>query len=294
MFVRQLLEVQPADTVLHRLDARTKISGAMIVCLISILLDTPVTLYAVLLFLLSLHLWAKTSVEKWAVLMFIMMAGVWGSVISQALFYAQEPRTPILCILAYDTTRPFFSEGLYLYKEGMIYGALQAMRSSIMLSAGMLVCWTTDTRDLLRSLLYWQVPYPLAFMTISSLRFLPDIVSETMTVITAQRLRGFCPKRSLRMGKVIQMFYRILFPVLARTIRRAATLSLSVESRGFGRTAAHPPAMKRWHIGRIFICVAWAAFGVLTTVKIAYWLQFGGIWYSPALRSVYDFAKFWM
>lgn len=294
MLNRQILEVVAADTWLRRLDARTKLGAAMIICLLSLLLDTPITLYALLMVILFLHLEAKTSAIKWAVMIFMMLAGIWGSVVSQAIFYAQDPRTPILCLLTADVARPFLKEGLYLYKEGLTYGALQAMRSSLMLAAGMLLCWTTDLRDMLKSLLYWKMPYPLAFMTIASLRFLPDIISETMTVITAQRLRGFQPMRSLQPQKMLQTFYQLLFPVLARTIRRATTLSLSVEARGFGRSGQQLPEMITWHYGRICLAIAWCILGALGIIKILYWLQFGGLWYSAILRPIYDFAKYWL
>lgn len=294
MLPRQLFEMIPKSTFIHRLDARVKIIFVVIICFSAILISAPFTLYILLLCILTLHIFAKTSLEKWAVLIFIMLAGIWGSVISQAIFYAQEPRTPLFCIVTANIERLYFQEGLYLYKEGMIYGSLQAMRSAIMLSAGMLLCWTTDTRDLLKSLMHWRMPYPLAFMTISSLRFLPDIVSETLTVITAQRLRGFSPRKSLWPKKIVQTFYQILFPVLARTIRRAATLSLSVEARGFGRTRINKQTMNDLGGQQIFIGIVGIGFALLVAVKCLYWLQFGGIWYEAKFRSIYDIAKLWL
>lgn len=280
-------------TLLQRLDARTKLALAAIICLTALLVDTPITLYGLWLVLLALHLAAKTSWEKWLLLMVLMLAGIWGSVTSQALFYAKEPRTALLCLVASDTGRLLFREGIYLYKEGLVYGALQALRSSIMLTAGLLLCWNTDTRELLKSLLYWRLPYPLAFMTISSLRFLPDIAVETAAVMTAQRLRGFRPLRSLRPLRLAQTFYQTLFPVLARTLRRAAILSLSVEARGFGSVASRVAVMPSWP-GRYLVILAWVFILCLFGAKLTYWLQFGGIWYNPLLRLVYDFTKVWL
>jgi energy-coupling factor transport system permease protein len=279
---------------MRRIDARTKIACAAGICLLVLLIDTPLTLYLLFLLVLLPHLGAKISPAQWAIMIVLMLASIWGSLASQAIFYAKEPRTPIFCFLAADLTRPFLSEGVYLYKEGIIYGALQGMRSSIMLAAGMFLCWSSDTRDLLRSLLYWRVPYNLAFMAISALRFLPDIIGETLTVINAQKLRGFRAKKSLRGKKLIQTFSQTLFPVLARTIRRAATLSLSVEARGFGRAAARKPVMPSWRYGRIFILFFWGFLSVLTAAKLVYWLQFSGIWYDKELRPVYDLVKLWL
>lgn len=293
MFGRRVMEVTPSDTFLRRMDGRTKLCAVFCCSVFAVLADTPLTLYALLLIALFLHLCARTSFEKWTVLAVVMLAGIWGSVVSQALFYNQEPRTALFCLLPPDGARLFFADGLYFYSEGVIYGALQALRSSLMLAAGMLLCWTTDLRELLRSLLYWRMPYPLAFMTIASLRFLPDVVVETAAVIEAQRLRGFAPRKSLRPRAAIETLDRILFPVLARTIRRAATLALSVEARGFS-SEMRRLALPRWSVGRIAAAAMLSALCLAAGAKFLYWLQFSGLWYRPALRGVYDFVKLWL
>lgn len=290
---RQLLAVTPYDTFLHRLAARTKLVLAACLCITVLLLDSPLLLYGLLLLLLFGHLWARTSLTQWSVLAAVMLAGIYGSIVSQALFYNQEPRTPLVCLLAAGEERLFFSSGLYLYQEGLVYGALQALRSSIMLSCGMLICWTTDTRELLKSLLYWRMPYQLAFMTIASLRFLPDIFNETSMVLTAQRQRGFKVWRSLRLTRLIVTLNQLLFPVLARTIRRANTLALSVEARGFNRSG-RTLCFKPWVGGRLAVMLGIGAVAALVGLKTVYWLQFSGLWYDPALRTLYNGVKIWL
>lgn len=293
MFSRRVVEVTPSDTFLRRMDGRTKLCAVFCCSVFAVLADTPLTLYALLLLALFLHLCARTPVEKWTVLAALMLAGIWGSVVSQALFYNQEPRTALFCLLPPDEARLFLGDGLYFYSEGVLYGALQALRASLMLAVGMLLCWTTDMRELLRGLLYWRMPYPLAFMTIASLRFLPDVVVETASVVQAQRLRGFAPQRSLRPRAAVATLHRILFPVLARTIRRAATLALSVEARGFS-SEARKLALPRWGAGRVLAGLMLGALALAVGAKLLYWLQFSGLWYRLELRGVYDFVKLWL
>lgn len=294
MFNKQVLEVTAKNTLFHRLDARTKLLFAAAVSMGVLLIDSPLTLYFIFLFVLFMHFIAKSSFSKWLVLMLIILIGVWGSVVSQAMFYNQLPRTPILCLLAMDESRLMMSDGVYLYREGIQYGALQALRAATMVSAGMLLCWTTDQRDLLKGFIYWKMPYELAFMSITSLRFLPDIVTETMTVMTAQKLRGAKPFRSLKINRLIHTLYQILYPILARTIKRAGTLALSVESRGFGRSL-RVQTLKLW-AGKEKICAA--GIGILICilfgVKLIYWLQFNGVLYLSSFRPVYDLVKIWL
>ena len=138
------------------------------------------------------------------------------------------------------------------------------------------------------------MPFEIAFMLITSLRFLPVIFEETAIVFTAQRLRGFEPMRSLSPVRWVRTAFYVLFPILARSLRRAATLALSVESRGFGRgnSRTHLPG---WPLAQRLACAGiFAAVLVGAALKVIYSLQHNGIAYFPQLRGVYDFMAVWL
>ena len=263
--------------------------------LFAIGLEGPRPLFLLFVLSLGLHVLARSSVERWRVLIVFLLMGIWGAMVSQALFYNQEPRTMIACLVSPAT--PWIGEltgGVYVYREGLEHGAVQALRSGIMLTCGLLICWTTDSRQLLQCFLHWRMPYAVAFMLITSLRFLPVIFEETAIVLTAQRLRGFEPVRTLSPLRWICTAFHVLFPILARALRRAATLALSVESRGFGRNG-HWADLPLWPLGQRLACgLAFAALGSGAALKILYSLQFNGIAYFPGLRGVYDFMAVWL
>ena len=227
--------------------------------------------------------------------MIFVLLGIWGSMTSQALFYSREPRTMIACLL--PPSLPFLGTltgGVFVYREGLEYGALQALRSSIMLSLGLLVSWTSDPRRLLQSFLGWKMPYELAFMLITGLRFLPVIFQETAVVLTAQQLRGFTPLKAVSPRKVLKSAFQTLFPILARTIRRAAVLAASVESRGFGRDVALP-GCRRWNRGETLLGASLAVLiAAMVGLKILDALQYNGLIYIPAWRNLYDGMKVWL
>lgn len=283
------------SSIIHRLDGRTKLIILLALGMCTIFIDSPRTLFVLLLATLAGHLAAGSSVERWRLLMLFLLLGMWGSMIGQAIFYSQEPRSPLVCLL--PATAPVIGPltgGVFIYREGLAYGAVQALRSGAMLSYGFLLCWTSEPRELLRSFTFWRMPYELAFMAVTSLRFLPVIFSETATVLTAQRLRGFEPVKGLSPHRIIQTGFQTLWPVLARSLRRAVTLSMSVESRGFGR-AQRQTYVPRWPLTERLFCLAVlaAAVGVIA-MKAAYFLQFNGIAYTAGLREVYNFAKDWL
>lgn len=262
---------------------------------LSIAVDSSRTLFLLFLTVLGLHLAARSSLEQWRILITFLLLGMWGSMVSQALFYNQESRSAIACLAAPAT--PFFGTltgGIFIYREGLEYGAVQALRSGIMLATGLLICWTSDPRQLLKSLLAWRMPYELAFMLITGIRFLPVIFQETAIVLTAQRLRSFEPLRSFSPRRLIRTAFQTLFPILACTLRRAAILTYSVESRGFGRKV-HAAGQTRWPVKERLLSMSalYALFGLLM-LKIMYALQFNGIIFDERLRTVYDFMKMWM
>lgn len=295
MYNRQVWSATPADTLVHRLDVRTKLYMMAAVTLLAVGLDGPRPLFLLFLFALLLHGVARSSMQRWQVLAIFLLVGIWGSMASQALFYNQEPRTMIACLISPKT--PIIGEltgGIYIYREGLEYGAVQALRSGIMLCCGLLICWTTDARQLLQCFLHWRMPFTIAFMLITSLRFLPVVFEETSVVLTAQRLRGFEPIRTLSPLRWIRTAFYVLFPILARSLRRASTLALSVESRGFGRGSHHVdlPVLPR---GQFAFC-SLVLLGLVgaTGLKILYLLQHNGILYFPQMRKIYDFMAVWL
>lgn len=295
MYNRQVWEALQDDTPVHRADVRTKLVLLAAVMIFAVGLEGSRPLYLLFLISLLLHVAAKSSVERWRILMLFLLVGIWGSMASQALFYNQEPRTMIACLVSPAT--PWIGEwtgGVFIYREGLEHGAVQALRSGIMLTCSLLLCWTTDSRQLLQCFLHWRMPYPVAFMLITSLRFLPVIFEETAVVLTAQRLRGFEPVRSLSPFRWVQTALHVLFPILARALRRAATLALSVESRGFGRNDRRVD-LPVWPLTERLVCgVIFAALGIGATLKILYAMQFNGIAYFSSFHFIYDFMAVWL
>ena len=94
MSFRQLWEGTNNDTFFSRLDGRTKLCVLFRFALIMVILDNPRTLFILFSISIALHIAAGTPVYKWKVLAVFILFGLWGSVASQALFFAQNPRTP--------------------------------------------------------------------------------------------------------------------------------------------------------------------------------------------------------
>ncbi len=290
MSVRQLWEGCDAAVWAQKLDGRTKLLVLFLVAVLAIVLDNPRTLFLLFTASLLLHLFARISVYKWQVLAILLLLGLWGSMFSQALFFAQTPRTPLIVLI--EPSMPVLGQitgGLSVYREGVIYGAVQGIRSSIMLTLGLFVCWTSDPRQLLKALISWRLSPQIAFMLVTAIRFLPVLAAEAGEVIIALRLRS-----DTQVGRksVIRHLPYIAKPLLARCLRRAQTLALSVVSRGFFLATARKNEF--WAFNEKIVCLMLVAFTVgIAVSKVAYLLSEQGLYFGD-LRIVYDWTKLYL
>ena len=291
MSARQLWEGTDAAGWAQRLNGRTKLLVLFLFAILMITVDNPRTLFVLFSFTLLLHIVARTSIYKWKVLAVLLLLGLWGSMFSQALFYAQTPRSPLFVIISPEACiLGQLTGGLYVYREGILYGAVQGLRSASMLTLGLLVCWTSDPRQLLQAMLAWRLSPQLAFMLVTAIRFLPVLAAETGEIITALQLRSDSQRGRTA---VLRHLPYIAKPLLARCLRRAQTLALSVVSRGFFLAGARK-RKEIWALSERSACAALAVLVVaVVSSKIIYLLSEQGFYFG-VFRQIYDWTVLYL
>lgn len=291
MSARQLWEGTDAAGWAQRLNGRTKLLVLFLFAILMITVDNPRTLFVLFSFTLLLHIVARTSIYKWKVLAVLLLLGLWGSMFSQALFYAQTPRSPLFVIISPEAgILGQLTGGLYVYREGILYGAVQGLRSASMLTLGLLVCWTSDPRQLLQAMLAWRLSPQLAFMLVTAIRFLPVLAAETGEIITALQLRSDSQRGRTA---VLRHLPYIAKPLLARCLRRAQTLALSVVSRGFFLAGARKRKVV-WALSERSACAALAVLVVaVVSSKLLYLLSEQGFYFG-VFRQIYDWTVLYL
>ena len=291
MSARQLWEGTDAASWAQRLNGRTKLLVLFLFAILMITVDNPRTLFVLFSFTLLLHILARTSIYKWKVLAILLLLGLWGSMFSQALFYAQTPRSPLFVIISPEAgILGQLTGGLYVYREGILYGAVQGLRSASMLTLGLLVCWTSDPRQLLQAMLAWRLSPQLAFMLVTAIRFLPVLAAETGEIITALQLRSDSQRGRTA---VLRHLPYIAKPLLARCLRRAQTLALSVVSRGFFLAGARK-RKEVWALSERSACAALAVLVVaVVSSKLLYLLSEQGFYFG-VFRQIYDWTVLYL
>ena len=223
----------PGNTVVHRLDPRTKL--------------LMVVVYIVALFL------AKWWVSYGVMLAFLVTAVMLSHIKPKALFRGLKPLIVIMVFTALINL--FYSDGEVLVKfwifritrEGIVQAAFLVLRIMMLVTGTFLMTYTaspialTDGMESLLSPLK-KLHFPvheLSMMMSIALRFIPTLIEETDKIISAQKARGadFESGNIFRRAKAL---VPILVPLFVSAFRRADELATAMECRCYhgdeGRT----------------------------------------------------------
>jgi energy-coupling factor transport system permease protein len=218
-------------SVFHRLDARTKIFLSLTLACLIVILNTAGSLFVLFILLLGGFFLIRPPASYIRTMLYLMTMALFATLISQGLFYYFEPRTPIFTIIRSDTPMiGGLTGGVYLYREGLFYGAIQSMRLFSAALLSMIIVMTTYPSDLIFGLNKLGIPEKLGFMLTISIRFLPLFMEGTKRIIIAQKLRGLRLK-GLRGG--IKGLRYLIVPLTIDCLRKARRIALAAEVRGF-------------------------------------------------------------
>lgn len=265
------------------LDPRTRIAVVLALSVAGLCLEGVVPLL-ILAFLPSVALLSHPAATGWRrrILSTILLL-TWSTVFSQGLFWAGWPRTPLL---AWGP--------LHFWREGALHGLLQSARFVAALSAGALLAVSTPPDRMVAALLALRVPFGLALMASSSLRFLPLVAEEWTVVRQARDARSTPQWRGL--WTLLRREAMLLQPLLARALRRSLTLAESLDTRGFHPTAPRRPR-EPLKFGALDHLVLFSC-GLLLTGMVSFRTLFllyrWEIYYLPSLRPLYSWVRFWM
>lgn len=223
----------PGDTVVHRLDPRTKL--------------LMVIVYIVALFL------AKWVVSYAVMLAFLVTAVALSRIRPRALFKGLKPLLFIIIFTAIINV--FYTKGdvlvqFWIFKitrEGLVNAGFLVLRIVMLVTGTFLLTYTTSPialTDGLESLLspLKAIHFPvheLALMMSIALRFIPTLIEETDKIMSAQKARG----ADFETGNLFQRaraLLPLLVPLFVSAFRRADELAVAMECRCYhgdeGRT----------------------------------------------------------
>ena len=256
----------PGDSLLHRLDPRTKIVLLFFFLAAIFVFDSPLAYAALTAFTAALI--AVSRVPPLLMLKALKPLS-WIIAFTFVIHLASTPGDAFFHVWLFDLTWQGAAKGFFI-----------ALRLALLILLSALLTYTTSPlaltdalETLMRPAKRVGVPaHEIAMMMTIALRFVPTLIEEADKIMKAQQARG----ADLTEGSVIERvkgFVPVLVPLFISAFRRADDLALAMEARcyrgGVGRTQ-----MKALHISSIDY-VAYA-FGALFFAALAA-LKFGGI-----------------
>ena len=238
----------PGDSVIHRLDPRTKIIWTFF--------------YIILLFFM------KTAVGFAA---FIVLTAVIIALTKIKVKYILRGIKPVLFLLIFTSLINIFMTGetplfniwfLTATKEGVIFAALMALRLVLLVAGTSLLTFTTSPISLTDGIERLMSPFSkigvpahaIAMMMTIAIRFIPTILEETDKIMKAQKARG----ADFESGSIVsraRAMTPILIPLFISAFRRADELAIAMECRcyrgGEGRTRLHELKMQKRDIAAL-------------------------------------------
>ena len=214
----------------------------------------------------------------------IVLTIIWPTVLSQAIFYGEQPRTAVIAL-----------GPLTIWREGMMHGLVQSLRFVSVSLAGVALAISTPPEKLLLGLQRLGIPSGLCFLTVTALRFIPTVGSEALWVREARRHRGR-PIWRRRPYAWLQIELGLMRPILARALRRSRALAASMDVRGFDPSIARTGrGALAWRMSDTCIAVVAATACVaVISVRLTYLLYTLDVAYHPNLRWVYGLARDWL
>ena len=217
----------PGNSIIHRLDPRSKLVAMILLIIISFWANNPIT---------NLILFIATGI-------FVVLSEV------PLSFFIKGLRSMFFLIAFTTLFQLFFiSGGHVLFEMGFIkitsYGIEQAgiifcrfvliiFFSTLLTLTTMPLSLATAVESLLGPLKRFKVPvHEIGLMLSMSLRFVPTLMDDTIRIMNAQKARGV----DFGEGNIIQKvkaMIPILIPLFATSLKRADSLATAMEARGY-------------------------------------------------------------
>ena len=256
----------PGDSLLHRLDPRTKIVLLFFFLAAIFVFDSPLAYAALTAFTAALI--AVSRVPPFLMLKALKPLS-WIIAFTFVIHLVSTPGDAFFHVWLFDLTWQGAAKGFFI-----------ALRLALLILLSALLTYTTSPLALTDALETLMQPakrvgvpaHEIAMMMTIALRFVPTLIEEADKIMKAQQARG----ADFTEGSVIERvkgFVPVLVPLFISAFRRADDLALAMEARcyrgGVGRTQ-----MKALRISSIDY-IAYA-FGALFFAALAA-LKFGGI-----------------
>lgn len=242
------------DSFFTRLDFRPKLLMMIVITIIAFVWESPALggVLALLIILACLAVGVKFSYIRTLVtimipfyIILILTQGFFAGPLITSLTGKTEEQFTMLFVFPENW---FWVGGAGMSREGVMYALNVVAKTLTMTLVIPLGIFTTDVNTMIVGMVKARIPYKLAFIFSSTLRFFPLLFEEIQSIIEAQRLRGLAFEK---MGPVkrVRVYAKVAVPLILGAMVKSQMLEVVLQSKAFSgspdRTYLHESQLER-------------------------------------------------
>ena len=223
------LQYVDADSLLHRLDPRTKFLFFLVMAILTSVIKSGVAL--LFLFAFFIAMWCTCRIQKYILVLAgklkVLLAFIFLLWLILGLFETPAVQGgPIF----FETVMPFFNgQGISICFDwyDLYKGAVYALRIFLMISSFYTVLLTTNFSEIILGLQKWKISYALAFGIGLIFQIIPMIITELNAIMEAQSSRGL-EIEDCGWATKVKNYVTFSMPLLFRVISKGQAISLAM------------------------------------------------------------------
>lgn len=224
------------DSIFTRIDFRPKIFMMLVVTMVALLWESPVLQVSMALIILFTCFISGVKMKFISTVVLVMVPFYILLLFTHGFFNdaqvkmltSREILTPIFII----PENWWLVGGISFTLEGFWYGINTIFKTLTIVLLVPLVIFTTDLDNIIVGMVRAKVPYKLAFIFSSTLRFFPLLFSEIGTIIQAQRLRGLAMEK-MNIIQRIKVYAKVAVPLILGAMVQSQQLEVVLQSKAF-------------------------------------------------------------
>lgn len=243
------------DSFFSRLDFRPKLFMMAIVTIVAFMWESPLMQFVMTIIIVITCLLVGV---KWSYIRLILaiMTPFYILLLVTHAFFNRDHVMAIQGFTSLDQLRRMFTfpeswpliGGVYATWDGVIYGLNVVFKTLTLTLIIPLGVFTTEVNNMVVGMVRARIPYKIAFIFSSTLRFFPLLIEEFNSIIEAQRLRGLAMEK-MGVVKRVRVYARVAVPLILNSLVKSQQLEVVLQSKAFSgsadRTYLHESILKK-------------------------------------------------
>lgn len=266
------------DSFFKRLDFRTKLLMMASVTMIAFMWENPLLVGLLNLVVIIACIIAGIKLKYLGTILKVMIPFYIFILLSMGFFNTQQVKSLTgrneLFSLVTIPEQWWLIGGGKMTLEGTLYGLNIIFTTLSMILVIPLGVFTTDTNNMIVGMVKMRIPYKIAFIFSSTLRFFPLLLQDSQSIIEAQKLRGLAIEK-MGLIKRLRVYSKIAVPLILGAFIKSQQIEVVLQSKAFSgnpvRTYLHESGLERLD----YLTMAFFAITITTTLILYFWLGVG-------------------